>query len=258
MNGVSAEQLLREGNPEQALAQLKQEIRTDPANSRLRIFLFQLLLVQGEWASALTQLDVIKEMDASAIAMVQTYRELIRCEQLREQVFAGNHQPLVFGHPEQWLALLLEALKQETSGQSKEAAELREQAFALAPATAGAVDNESFAWLADADPRLGPVLEAIVNGRYYWVPVTNIKKIDIDKPEDLRDLVWLPAHFVWANEGEVVGFIPARYPGSAKTEWLDIGAGVYHGLGQRILVTDNNEYSVLDIRCITCAVPAEE
>jgi protein involved in temperature-dependent protein secretion len=34
-----------------------------------------------------------------------------------------------------------------------------------------------FAWLADADVRLGPVLEAIVDGKYYWIPFGNLSAI---------------------------------------------------------------------------------
>ena len=60
---------------------------------------------------------------------------------------------------------------------------------------------------------------------------------------DLRDLVWTPAHFEWVNGGEIVGFVPTRYPGTeaseddalrraARTEWRDTGADTWAGLGQ--------------------------
>ena len=65
----------------------------------------------------------------------------------------------------------------------------------------GTVNGEAFEWIADADMRLGPVLEAVVNGKYYWMPFSALAQVDIDPPEDLRDMVWLPAHFLFVNGG---------------------------------------------------------
>ncbi len=102
-------------------------------------------------------------------------------------------------------------------------------------------------------------MEAIVNGRYYWIPLQNIHVINIEEPVDLRDMVWMPAHFTWANGGEAVGLIPTRYPGSElnedpfirlsrKTEWIEQEGGLYFGIGQRMLATDIGEYPLMDIR----------
>lgn len=259
---MSVQDTFREGDIDKALSDLKQQVRQDPSNPKLRIFLFQLFCIQGNWQSAVTQLDVIKDMDAGAIPMVQTYREILRCEVFREGVFRGDRQPLIFGQPEQWLALLLEALKYELEGNFEHAEHLRSEAFALAQATPGRIDDHPFNWIADADSRFGPVLEAMLNGRYYWIPFSNIKQIDIEKPEDLRDLVWMPAHFVWANDGDAVGFIPTRYPGSqknednkiikaAKTEWRQQSENTFHGFGQRLLTTDADDYPLLEVRKIS-------
>lgn len=258
---MAADQTLRNGNLEQALADLQQQVRQDPANSKHRIFLFQLQAVLGQWSKALNQLNVLGEMDASTLAMVQTYREAVQCEVLRAEVFNGLRSPLLFGAPEQWIALLLEALRLTAQGQYAQSQLLRQQAFAAAPATAGRIDGESFAWIADADSRLGPVLETIINGRYYWVPWQCIYQVHLEDPADLRDLVWMPAHFTWANGGETVGLIPTRYPGSEssadsavrlarKTEWSACAAEVYLGLGQRLFATDAGEYPLLDVRSI--------
>lgn len=269
---MQAEQSLREGRVRDALAELQAQVRKEPANAKYRVFLFQLLAVLGQWERALNQLNVLGEMDAASLPMVQTYREAIRCELLRADVFAGRRSPLVFGDPEPWVALVLEALRLIAEGHPAQAQATRDQAFEAATATAGMVDGQPFAWLGDADPRLGPVLEAIVNGRYYWIPFQRIRSIAFEQPVDLRDYIWMPAQFTWANGGETVGLIPARYPEShaspdplvqlgRKTEWLEGEAGIYWGLGQRMLATDQGEYSLLDIRRIDLnseQTPAEE
>ena len=48
----AAESSLRQGDLPAALAQLQEQIRDKPANAKLRIFLFQLLCVRGEWERA--------------------------------------------------------------------------------------------------------------------------------------------------------------------------------------------------------------
>ena len=117
----------------------------------------------------------------------------------------------------------------------------------------------------DGDSRLGPVLEAIVNGRYYWIPFQRIRSIQVEKPVDLRDLVWMPAHLTWANGGESVGLIPTRYPGSEssadpavrsgrKTDWLEQPGGAYIGQGQRMFFTEGGEYPLMDVRHIVFEV----
>ncbi len=261
---AAAEQALRQGDARLALQSLTEQVRSHPQDAKLRIFLFQLLCVLGQWERAQNQLKVALELDAATLPMVQTYREAIACELLRRQVFAGQKAPLLFGEPETWVALSIEALLREGRGEPDAAKALREQSLEQAPATAGTVDGQEFAWIADADTRLGPVLEAVINGRYYWLPWNRLAKVDIDPPEDLRDAVWMPAHFEFTNGGEVVGLIPTRYPDTdlaagdllalaRSTEWRETQPGVFTGLGQRLVATDVADFALMDLRSVVLA-----
>lgn len=264
-----AEDRLREGNLEESLQQLQEQVRKDPSNAKYRVFLFQLLAVLGQWDRAMTQLKVAGDLDAGTLAMVQTYREALRCEVLRGEIFAGRRSPLVFGKPDEWVALMIEAQRLVAQGAGEQAQEVRERALELAPPTPGEMDGAPFEWIIDGDTRLGPLLEAIVNGRYYWVPYQRIKSIQVEKPEDLRDLVWMPAFFTWSNGGEAAGLIPARYPGSEsssdpeirrcqKTDWLEGPGDTFIGQGQRMLYTDGGEYALMDVRHISLQGSDEE
>jgi type VI secretion system protein ImpE len=239
------------------LEKLKQEVRKAPRDPALRVFLFQLFCVFGNWDRALTQLSVASELDPLALPMAQTYRAVIRCEMLRERVFAGARSPTFLGEPEQWMSLLVEANRVLASGSPVEAAGLRETAFEMAQAVGGEADGRGFAWIADADPRLGPVLEAVVEGKYYWVPFGRISKIAIEAPADLRDQVWMPAQFTWSSGGESMGFIPTRYPGSQtgsedialarRTEWSG-DEDWQLGAGQRMFATEEFDVALMDVR----------
>ena len=261
---MNAEESLRQGDLQAALAELQDQVRRDPSNSEYRVFLFQLLCVTGDWERALTQLNVAGDMDAGTLAMVHTYRDLLQCEALRERVFAGDTSPLIFGEPEEWVAKVIEALRIDASGKPDKAQQLRLEAFEAAPTVAGTLNGDAFEWVADADSRIGPFLEAVINGRYYWVPFDRLSEVRCEEPEDLRDFVWAPAQFFLQNGGQTVGFIPTRYSGAEaaeddlirlarRTEWDELAEGVYAGLGQRMLITDRDEYPLLEIRELVLA-----
>lgn len=256
---AKAEELIRAGEAEAALGALQEAVRGDAGNARLRVFLFQLLCVLGDWKRAIAQLRLCAELDAEALPMAQTYREAIICEVFREKVFAGDRQPLILGEPQDWLALLVEAL-----ARPDRAADLRARAFDMAPATGGLLNDRPFAWISDADMRLGPVLEAVIDGKYYWVPFSAIAHMTIEPPVDLRDTVWMPATLVLATGGESVALIPTRYPGtvvqgsgaerlSRATRWIEADPGTHVGCGQRLFVTDCDEIALMDVRTLVLA-----
>jgi type VI secretion system protein ImpE len=258
---LAAALTLRSGNPEEALAQLQEQVRKNPANSQYRTFLFQLLAVLGQWERALNQLKVVGDMDASTLAMVATYRDALHCEAYRGEVLAGRRTPLVLGEPEPWMALAFEALRLGGEGQWERAEEVRGQALEGAPTTSGKINGEPFDWIADADTRLGPMLEAVVSGKYYWIPFSRIRSLTVEQPTDLRDLVWTAAEVTFANDGQTIALIPTRYAGSEAspesrvkmarvTEWEEKPGGAFLGRGQRLFATNAGEYPILDTRTI--------
>jgi len=270
---MDARALLREGKPAEALKALQDRVRAAPASAVERIFLFQLLAVVGQWERALTQLNVAAEMEPKLLLAAQLCRPALACEALREEIFEGRRTPLVMGEPQPWVASMVEALQHDAKGKHAAAAELRSKAMEQAEAVPGFIDAEKFEWIADADPRLGPLLEAIIDGKYYWVPFANIREVIFDAPTDLRDLVWVQAQFIWSNGGTGAGLIPTRYVGSSasedgavqlarKTDWAGAGNGKGggspgSGLGQRLLATDTGEFPILEVRRLSLGEGAE-
>lgn len=254
-----AEERLAAGDPQGALECLQAAVRANAADAKQRVFLFQLLCVLGQWSRALNQLQVCGELDAGTLAMVNTYRAALQCEAVRERVMAGQLLPHAFGQPQPWIALLAEALQAEGRGEAAVAARLRQRALTEAPATPGRLNGEPFEWIADADSRLGPVLECVLQGRYLWVPFAALARVTFEPPADLRDLVWAPAQLEFGNGGGSVALVPTRYAGSTahadpalwmarRTEWLPLGDEQFRGLGQRVLSTDGPELGLLEVR----------
>lgn len=243
-----------------AILRVAQErVRAQPAEATPRVALSQVLMILGQWERAMTQLAVLEEMDAALLPYVRTYQTAIQCERLREEIFLGRRTPLVLGEPVPWLAKLQQSNHLLAERQLAAAADLRAEALEEAPARGGVLNQEPFEWIADQDSRLGPVFELIIDGKYYWVPAERLQRLVVHAPADIRDLVWLPAEITLVNGGQKVALIPARYPGSERSEngaimlnrrseWLSPDEDTYTGLGQRLLVTDRSECALLELR----------
>ncbi len=261
----------RQQTLQQQVEELQAAIRKKASDADLRVHLFQLLCVMGSWKRALAQLQVSAQLAAKALPMAQTYREAIKCEVFRAEVFAGKRAPQVLGKPPEWIGSLIEALKHDADGRPDAAAQLRAKALNAAQPAPFVVDKVECEWLCDADSRLGPVCEVIANGQYYWLPFESCSGISLEKPVDLRDLVWLPAEIMLPNEGRVPALIPTRYVDTDKstatnadqlklasaTEWVERSEGSWFGIGQRLWTSDQNDHPMLDTRMLaSMAAPA--
>lgn len=257
---MDAASLLKEGNLADCKVQLFNEIKKDPSNIELRIFLFQLSCINRDWQRAQTQLDVLKDLSDSTLAMVNTYQQLIECEQKREKVLAGEKEPVCFGEPSDWLVYYVKAYQQFCSNNLDEANQLLQKGAKLAPAVSGSVNDVPFEWLSDGDVRFGPSIEVMLNGGYYWLPLEYVSEINFEPVDDLRDLVWRAANLTLKNKGQLIAFVPARYPINTNTtdlqllartcDWREPTEHFYIGHGQRVFVTDQDEYPLLNVDSI--------
>lgn len=257
---MSPKEAISSGQLDVALSELEADIRKKPADTELRIYLFQLLCILGQWERAIHQLDLMAEMKVNK-TMAEIFRPLVQHEIMRSDIFAGETNPPVLGESQDWVELIVKALQEEAGGDLQLAANIRSEALEQAPGTAGKINGEDFDWICDADSRLGPVLEACVNKKYYWIPLNLIKSIVFNPPSDLRDLVWAPVEFVWANQDQTNGHIFVRYSSTDKsedyqlklsrlTQWEEKYENQFHGFGQKMLTTEQNDYPLLEIRSL--------
>ncbi len=258
---MKAEELLQCGQVQTALESLQQGVRSDPGNVRLRASLFEVFSVIGQWERATAQLKAAASLDASTLLLSHLYSLILEAESLRDKIFRGTAAPVIFGEPEPWMAKSFQGIQLIGEGKNELAGRFLQEALDAAPSVPGTIDGAPCQWLADADLRLGPFLEAMIDGKYFWVPFFRIKQLRIQPPKNLRDLLWPSAQFQWSNGGEAPGFIFARYPGTEtatdgellltrKTEWREQPGGLAFGCGQRLLATETTDYPLLDMRAI--------
>ncbi|NQZ81624.1 MAG: virulence protein SciE type [Colwellia sp.] len=257
---MNAESFLQAGDLQSCKKQLFNDIKKDPSNVELRIFLFQLSCINRDWQRADTQLDVLKDLSDSTLAMVNTYKQLIECELKREKVLSGNIEPVCFGEPSAWLAYYVKAYQHYCNNEIEQANQLLQEGAEMAPAISGSINDEAFEWLSDGDIRFGPSIEVMLNGGYYWLPLEYVNEISFEPVDDLRDLVWRPANLTLKNKGQLIVFIPVRYPITAETndaqllartcDWQEPVENFYMGNGQRVFVSDQAEYPLLNVKTI--------
>jgi type VI secretion system protein ImpE len=262
---MTPEELIKAGELQQALSAAKQNVQANPADPKHRVYLFQLQCVLGQWKESLAQLSILNDMDADSSMFANVFSPVVESEILRSEIFKGSKTPIIFGEPEDWMGVLVHANQMAAQGEIAAYDEAQKRAFDKAPATKGKIDGTAFEWIADADTRLGPMLEVILQGCYRWVPFMRIASIKFEPTKNLCDLVWRSANFTWTNGGAASGFVPVRYftsencPDSAiqlarKTEWIKKSEQLFIGIGQRVLTNDQADTPILEIKEITLEV----
>lgn len=258
---MTAQELLQQSKPLEALDRLQSDIKQEPSNASLRLDLFQLLATSGRWDRAIAQVQTAVSCEPKFAPLAMLLRSLVELERVRVAVFTGQREPQIFGPKPKWLETLLQKRWTANVRRKAEVGRIYRKALKDAPACAGRIDGKSFEWIADADVRFGPLIELYLQGNYYWVPFECVARIDIEPPRDLLDLIWVQTKVTWVNGGVVVGYIPARYPGTEQSSdtqlvlarsvaWEEIGHGGRIGTGVRVLSTDEGDYPLTKIRAI--------
>ena len=261
---------LRERSLSQHLETIQSQIRRQPADADLRAQLFQLMVVQGDWTRASEQLKLSAQLNAHAQPTAMVYEQAITAERHRERVLSGQDQPVAFGAAPDWFADLLQAIACDADNPER-ATQLRARAYDAASVSRGvlAVSTEgvsaTFEWICDGDSRLGPVCEFLAGGRYGWLPFSALRCVKLLPPEGLCDVVWAQAEITLEDGRTQLGLIPARYPAVAGqmladlsegaklariTDWVTLHDDTYAGVGQKMWMTDQGEYALLDIRSL--------
>jgi len=235
-----------------------------PSDLQARSALWQIFAARGEFARARTQLDNLMRVDPSWALEVQSCYGLLAAEETRLKVFAGTQAPTCLGTPPEWFGALAAALPLFAGGQQAAALELVGQVQELSPALAGVINGEAFSWVCDGDARLGPCLEVVAQGGYYWLPFAAITSMTTEAPNELRDRIWQRAMLDVANQGAIEVFLPARYPQplqdahrmAGRTDWQELTDTMFIGSGQKVLFSDERDFGLLDIRTLSFTAPA--
>ena len=254
---VSVKQLLTSGKLAEALDEAKQAVKQHPTDVERRIGLFELSCFNGAWDSAQKQLDVIANQEPVMAQGIEVYANVLHAEQERACAIEGELIPksLSGEMPPRFaqLSQMFGYVHREEYGKAQEVNQVLQQAHS---AGGGTINEKPFEELLDGDDRFSLIVEALFHQWYVWIPFSDIRRITMQSPKHLRDLLWIPAEVeLWQNDIFPV-FLPVLYPNSWKasdghlrlgqhTRWISPGGDLVLGEGQRMWMVDGEDRSLL-------------
>lgn len=256
---MTAGDLYHEGKLGQAVAVATQEVRQHPTDTARRWLLAELLCVAGEWDRADKQLDALHPPDAPTSLAVAAFRQLIRAEIARHQVFQEGRLPEFIEPPSAAIEHHLRALVALREQKPGEARQQVAEALAARPPLRGSCDGLPFAAFGDTDECTASFLEVhSPRGKYYWVPFELIDRIALHPPQRPRDLLWRPAQLVVHGTAGSELFLPAVYVTTYRqgddaarlargTSWLGGEDGPVVGVGQRVFDAEGRDVPLLEL-----------
>lgn len=258
---ATAKEFFRSGELAAAINQLISEVKARPTDTSARIFLFELFCFAGEWDRAERQLDVIATQGAQTELGVMGYRNCLKAERERRKLWAEGAEPHFLADPPVYVELHLDAIRQAREGNFAAARTLLDQAEEQRPALPGTADDVAFYDWRDADDFVAPVLEVAVKDQYAWIPMEQIRRLQIGKPEQLRDLLFTPARVELIDGMQGQFFLLSLYAGSSEaaneqaklgrsTEWQAYSDDLARGVGARLWMIGDDDKLVFDVESV--------
>ena len=263
---MDTKELIRAGKLSEARQSLIGSVKSSPGDSGLRVLLFQVLSLMGDWEKAERHIDIVAAQDVKAEAGVLSYRNLLHAERIRQEVNQFERRPDFLPKTPPYAEKYFLALEQIRQGDLKTAEEIFDQLEEDRPRVSGTINGNPFVDVRETDSYLLFFIEAFVHERYVWIPFESIREMVLQTPKSLFDLIWIPAH-ITAWDGLTLNcFLPVVYPGSAfadddrikmgrMTDWHPLGAKFYRGMGQHVYLFGEEEVPLLEIRELTVNRP---
>ncbi|MGG5820943.1 type VI secretion system accessory protein TagJ [Falsiroseomonas sp. HW251] len=260
--------LFHSGHLQDALAAASAALKRAPTDLGARILLAEMLAFSGNAERADVILDAASDVDPTAAVAVAEFRQLLRAEVARRQLFRDGRVPEFIGEPSAWQRHALAALVALRDGNAAEAARLSAEAESVRPAVRGRHGGQEFADLRDADDLLAGTFEVLTTtGKYFWIPVERVQALLFHPPRRPRDLLWRRATMSVASGPDGDVYIPAIYaaePGvddslllGRSTDWAGPEGGPVRGLGLRTFLVGEDAATVMELTEIEIEIAQE-
>ena len=224
-----AGRLFREGNLADALAAATAAVRKAPTDIGARVLMAELLAFAGNIERADVVLDACTDLDPTAAIVVAEFRQLLRGETARRQLFSDGRVPEFLGEPTAAHRRSLAAIVALRNGDAPEAAKLAAQAEEARAHPNGVIGDATFDDMRDVDDLLASCFEVITStGKYYWIPPERVLLLEFHPMKRPRDLLWRRATMQVADGPDGDVYLPVIYPpiadaATAMTDALRLG-----------------------------------
>jgi type VI secretion system protein ImpE len=219
-----AGRLFREGKLADALTAANAAVRKTPTDIGARVLLAELLVFAGNIDRADVVLDACADLDPTAALVVAEFRQLLRGETARRQLFSEGRLPEFLGEPTAAQRLSLAAVVALRNGDTQEAGKRAAEAEEARVHPNGIAGGGAFDDMRDADDLLASCFEVITTtGKYFWIPPQRVVLLEFHPMKRPRDLYWRRASMQVADGPDGDVYLPMIYPpvANAATELTD-------------------------------------
>jgi type VI secretion system protein ImpE len=259
---IQASDLYRAGKLAEAVTAATAAVKQAPTDLGRRVLLAELLLFSGNLERADVILDAASQIDPSALMVVSEFRQLLRAETARRQLYRDGRVPEFLSDPEPGERAALAAFVAWRAGDFAEAKTMADEAEALRQPAPGTSDGNAFDDFRDADDMLPGFIETLTTtGKYYWIPVSRIESMEFHPPKRPRDLVWRRCSMSVSNGPDGDVYIPTTYYAEADatdeahrlgraTSWSEDAIAPVRGNGQRVFLVGEKDAGIMDLTTI--------
>ena len=250
--------LLRAGKLDEAVAAAQAALRKAPTDLNARVLLAELLAFTGNLERADVILDAASAIDPTTAVVVAEFRQLVRADMARRQLFRDGRVPEFLSDPTETQRLQLAALVALRAGDTADAARQAEAAEAARPRAPGRHGDVAFDDLRDVDDLLAGSFEVLTTtGKYFWIPTERVQTLEFHAPKRPRDLLWRRASMSVADgpDGEV--YLPTVYAADdamtdalrlgRETDWRESDGGPVRGVGQLLFLIGEDAVAMMEL-----------
>lgn len=260
---MQALELLNQGKLDDAVEAAIQFVRDNPAHSGAREILVELFCIQGDLVRADKQAEAILVQQPEAAMTASLLRQLIRAETARRECWQSGRVPEFIGEPDDSLKTALKALVAHRNEDPAEAHSLLSQLEERRTDRRGECNGKDFDDFRDADDFCANMLEVLTStGKYYWISMDKVEKLQFEPVNRARDLIWRQCHLIVDEGPDGVVYVPTRYINTdhAKesperlghaTDWLGNEGAPVMGIGQRLFLADEQELGIMEIESMS-------
>lgn len=252
---------LDESNLGEAISAAIETVRANPTNVSARTFLFELSCFSGEWERAEKQLDAIGHQDPNAAIGSLIYRQNIKAERDRINLFEHSSRPESAAKFPEYVEGLLKAVDLVRQGDTASARAELDKVEEERPAFPVKVNGEDFGDFRDHNELTMCVFEVFIKDNYIWLPFEQVVSIEFLERKSLRDVYWPQAKVEMTNGTTGEMFFPSLYVNTWKNQndqvrlgrtvdWRDAGDDIYVGEGMRIYSLGGKDIPLTDIKTL--------
>jgi len=258
----SAAALYRAGKLDEAVTAAQAALRKAPTDLNARVLLGELLGFAGNLERADVVLDAASAIDPSTALVVAEFRQLIRADMARRQLFRDGRVPEFLSEPTETQRLQLAALVALRGGDLAEATRQAEAAEAVRPRVPGKHGGTTFDDWRDADDLLAGSFEVLTTtGKYFWIPTERVVSLEFHAPKRPRDLLWRRVSMSVSEGPDGDVYIPAIYATDEpmsdtlrlgrETDWKEADGAPVRGIGQRLFMVGEDAIALMDLGNVT-------